>query len=148
MCHATQRQDYREPQGTMNRLRNPKAFNAIRLLMLVISVSLAVLSGSAFHPVTQNMFDTVDDHGVHDLHNQTNPVLQISDNDCKKHASGSHENHERGSNSCCETFCTTIATSEFARFESLTIPRPKFRLIPNSVVLPGTYATPHRPPNA
>lgn len=94
------------------------------------------------------MFDAVHDHGVHDHQNQTNPILQVSDSDCEKHVSGSHENNERGPNSCCEAFCATIATSESAKIESMTIPRPKFRLIPNSVVLPGTYATPHRPPNA
>jgi|GEM_PF-5536966 len=127
----------------MSLICNPKAFGAIKLLMLVICISLSVLPVSMSHAATPNQPEALHDH-----QKLKTPAVQILDLNCENHASNSKSDHEHEPKSCCKAFCATIAMSEMTAIASMTIFRPKFRIFPDSAVLPGEYPTPHRPPNA
>ncbi|MGB7337088.1 MAG: hypothetical protein WBD01_14975 [Salaquimonas sp.] len=129
----------------MNKL---PAFNAIRLLLLVIAVSLAVLPLSVSHATIQNPSGAID--GSEALNHDAD--IYSSDHasgaEHENHAANMENDHQHETDSCCKAFCATFTVVETKTLSDLIKSQERYLALPNSAVLPGEFATPHRPPNA
>lgn len=121
-----------------------KAFTATRLLMLVIAVSLAILPVSDSHAMMKMDHSVGVESSIPDSHQMS--VDNSSMPDCEKHSSKSMD--DGNMDNCCTAFNVTYAVTELDAIASLPVFRPVFNIVQGSAVLPGEFATPHRPPNA
>lgn len=122
-----------------------KALNATRLLMLVIAVSLAILPVSGSHAMMQMDQSMVSNGSILDHHQMS--VDNSSMPDCEKHSSSSKSMDDGSMDNCCAAFCVTYTVTELDVIASMPVFRPVYNIVQYSAVLPGEFATPHRPPN-
>ena len=120
-----------------------KAHVAVRYLLLVISISLALFPVSNSHAVKLDTIGVA--HGQQTLEPSAE---KIAESDCDQHVSKPDLNHEHGLDSCCKAACASFAMTVLVSISMPTYERPTYRAFGSSALLPGEYPTPHRPPNA
>ncbi|MGB7286605.1 MAG: hypothetical protein WBC71_06720, partial [Salaquimonas sp.] len=86
----------------MNKL---PAFNAIRLLLLVIAVSLAFIPVSDSHAMMKMNHSIGVESSIPDHHQMKSDDSSIPD--CEKHSSSSKSMDDSSMDNCCAAFCVT-----------------------------------------
>jgi hypothetical protein len=125
-----------------------KASNAIKMLLLVISVSLAIAPVSGSHAMMQMDHSASQEDLVLVQHQMSAATSAQSIADCERHLQKSNSSEKNGKDTCCSAFCATYTVSDFISMSFGIKLRPTYQADQNSAVLPGEYAAPHRPPNA